>query len=227
MSCLKKVIDSMETECSKSFTNVALWRDGMVTQFRSWFIFQVLAETMFLNKSLFYFYNGRHHGKGPMDGKGRTIKNVIFWKSCQARLWSTPKELSDVAMKFVLSIIIVYLSQLDKIVEPESIHQAPFIPKTLSIHKFIRPINEREDCSIEFFKMWWTSKLVMLLVVNVQGMVYRRWKWMIAISHLWTMVLQNRFLRLNSIFHLVRDRNNIFFISLISNFSSLFFIYKI
>ena len=228
MSCLKKVIDTMETECSKSFTNVALWSDGMGTQFRSRFIFQVLAGTMFLNKSLFYFYNGRHHGKGPMDGEGRTIKNVIFWKVVSGQIVvHTPKELSDVAMKFVLSIIIVYLSQLDEIVEPESIHQAPFMPKTLSIHKLIRPINYREDCSIEFFKMWQTSKLVMLLVVNVQGMVYRRWKWMIAISHLWTMVLQNRFLRLNSIFHLVRDGNNIFFISLIWNFSSLLFIYKI
>ena len=49
MSCLKKVIDTMKTECSKSFTNVVLWGESMGAQFRSSFIFQLLAETMFLN----------------------------------------------------------------------------------------------------------------------------------------------------------------------------------
>ena len=52
MSCLKKVFDTEEMECGKSFTSVALWSDGMGTQFRSRFIFQVLAGKMFLNKSL-------------------------------------------------------------------------------------------------------------------------------------------------------------------------------
>ena len=58
MSCLKKVIDTVETEYGKSFTNVVLWSDGMGTQFRSGFIFQLLAGTMFLDKSLCWFYNG-------------------------------------------------------------------------------------------------------------------------------------------------------------------------
>ena len=29
MSCLKKIIDTVETESGKSFTNVVLWSDGM------------------------------------------------------------------------------------------------------------------------------------------------------------------------------------------------------
>ena len=78
MSCLKKVIDTVETECGKSFTNVFLWNDGMGTQFRSRFVFQLLAGTMFLNKS--WFYNERHHSQVPVDDVGRTIKNVIFRK---------------------------------------------------------------------------------------------------------------------------------------------------
>ena len=41
-------------------------------------------------------------------------------------------------MKFVSSIITVYLPKSDEIVEPESIHQAPSIPETLLIHKFVR-----------------------------------------------------------------------------------------
>ena len=153
MSSLKKVIDTVATECGKSFTNVVLWSDGMGTQFRSRFIFQLLAGTMFLNKSLCWFYNERHHDKGPMDGVAKTIKNVIFRKVKSGQIVvHTPKEFSDAAMKFVPSIITVYLPRSNEIVEPESIHQTPSISETLSIHKFVRQINDRGDCSIEFLK---------------------------------------------------------------------------
>ena len=173
MSCLKKVIDTVETECGKSFTNVVLWSDGIDTQFRT--IFQLLARTVFLNKSLCWFYNEGHHGKVPMDDVGGTIKNVIFRKVKSAEIVvHTPKEFFDAAMKFVPSIFTMYLPRSDKIVEPESIHQAPSIPKTLSISKFVRQINDRGDCSKEFFKtgvdqeafhtQWY--KLVMLFVVT-------------------------------------------------------------
>ena len=56
-------------------------------------------------------------------------------------------------MKFVSSIITVYLPKSDEIIELESIHQAPSIPETLLIHKFFRQINYRGDCNIEFFKI--------------------------------------------------------------------------
>ena len=66
MSCLKKLIDTVEMECGKSFINVVLWSDGIGAQFWSRFIFQLLAGTIFLNKSLCWFYNERHHGKVSM-----------------------------------------------------------------------------------------------------------------------------------------------------------------
>ena len=46
----------------------------------------------------------------------------------------------------------MYLPRSDEIVEPESIHQTPSIPEALSIYKIARQINDRGDCSIEFFK---------------------------------------------------------------------------
>ena len=153
MSCLKKVIDTVETECGKSLTNFVLWSDGIGTQFRARFVFQLLAGKMFLNESLCWFYSEGHHGKVPMDDVGGTIKNVIFWKVKPGQVViHTPKEFSDAAMKFVPSIITVYLPKSDEIVEPESIHHAPSIPETLSIHKFVRQVNDRGDCNIEFFK---------------------------------------------------------------------------
>ena len=95
MSCLKKVIDTMDTECGKSFTNGVLWSDGTGAQFRSRFIFQLLAGTMLLNKLLCWFYNERHRGKGPMDGVGGTIKNVFFRKVKLGQfVVHTPKEFS-------------------------------------------------------------------------------------------------------------------------------------
>ena len=91
--------------------------------------------------------------KSSMDDIGETIKNVIFWKVKSGQIVvHTPNEFSDPAIKFVSSIITVYLPKSDEIVEPESIHQAPSIPETLLIHKFVWQINDRGDCSIEFFK---------------------------------------------------------------------------
>ena len=73
-----------------------------------------------------------------MDDVGGIITNIIFRKVNSGQIVAhTPKEFSDAAMKLVLSIIIVYLPKSDEIFEPESIHQAPSIPETLSIHKFV------------------------------------------------------------------------------------------
>ena len=119
MSYLKKVIDTAEPECGKSFTNVVLSSDGMEIQSRSRSIFQLLARTMFFSKSLCWFYNEGHHGKVPMDDVGETIKNVIFQKVKSGQVVvHTPKEFSDAAMKFVSSVITVYLPKSDEIVEP-------------------------------------------------------------------------------------------------------------
>ena len=166
----------METECSKPFTKTILWSDGSDAQFRSRFIFQLVAGTLFLNKSLCWYYNERHHGKGPMDGVGGTIKNVIFRKVKLGQIVvHTPKEFSDAALKFVPSIITVFLPRSDEIVEPETIHQSHSIPVTFSIHKFHRKINGRGDCSIEFsrrpqtrssFTPSGTTKLVLLFMVT-------------------------------------------------------------
>ena len=74
-----------------------------------------------------------------MDDVGRTITNAILRKVKSDQIVvHTLKEFSDAVMKFGASIITVYLPKSDEIVEPESIHQAPFIPEAHSIHKFVR-----------------------------------------------------------------------------------------
>ena len=186
----------------------------MGAQFRSRFVFQLSVGTMFLNRSLCWCYNERHHGKVPMDDVGRTIKNVIFQKvrSCQIVV-HTPKEFSDAAMKFLSSIITVYLPKSDEIVEPESIHQAPSIPKKLSIQKFVWQINDRGDCSTEFFKtavdqevFHTLSHLILFVVtrspIKARASVQRAGNSiMVTMPHLWTVVSRNMLIRLNLIFN--------------------------
>ena len=109
MSCLKKVIDTMETECSKSLTNIVLGSDGMGARFQSRFIFQLLAGSS-LNKSLCWFFNGRHLDKGSRNGAGQTTTNILFQKVKSGQIMVyMPKESSDAAITFVPSIITMYL----------------------------------------------------------------------------------------------------------------------
>ena len=111
----------------------------MDTQFLSRFIFQLLAGTMFLNKSFCWFYNEGHHGKILVDDAGQTIKNAIFRKVKSGLIVvDIPKAFSDAAMKFLASVITMYLPKLDEIVEPDSMHEAPSISEILLINKFVR-----------------------------------------------------------------------------------------
>ena len=89
------------------------------------------------------------HGVNPNYKKKKKKKNI---KKSGQIVVQTPKEFSDAAVKFVPSIITVYFPKSDEIVEPERIHQAPSIPETLSIQKFVRQINDKGDCSIELFQ---------------------------------------------------------------------------
>ena len=69
MSCLQEVVHEIESNHSKCYENLYVWSDGMGAQFRSRFVFQILAGAI-LPKSLMWLYKECHHGKGPMDGDG-------------------------------------------------------------------------------------------------------------------------------------------------------------
>ena len=80
MSSLKKVVEIVENSLGQTFCRLILWSDGMSAKFRSRFVFKLLAGTLFLEKEISWYYNERHHGKGPMDGVGGTLKNLVFRK---------------------------------------------------------------------------------------------------------------------------------------------------
>ena len=78
MSCLLKVVHEIESKHGKCYENLYVWSDGMGAQFRSRFVFQILAGTILPNKSFMWLYNERLHGKGPMNGVGGTVKMWYF-----------------------------------------------------------------------------------------------------------------------------------------------------
>ena len=154
MSCLQKVIGEIESKNNELYKNLYIWSDGMGAQFRSRFVFKLLAGTVLPKKSLKWFYNERYHGKGPMDGVGGTVKNVVFRKvkSGQIVIYS-PREFCVAVNLFVPSIHATYLPESENIVEPKDIEASKRIKKTLKVHKLERKCNQNGDFCINFLKL--------------------------------------------------------------------------
>ena len=74
LTCVDLVVKEVEKHIALS--KIILWSDGCASQFRSRFVFKLLAHYR-PDLEMSWFYNGAHHGKGPMDGIGGTVKNVV------------------------------------------------------------------------------------------------------------------------------------------------------
>ena len=128
MSCLQKVVHKMEHMHKKTYENVYVWSDGMELQFRSRYIFKLLASN------------------GTMDGIGEMVKNVILRKVKSGQLVvHFPLEFSEAVTKFVSSIHSVYLPENENIVKPEDISMVRKIDQTLKIHKLERKCSQNGD----------------------------------------------------------------------------------
>ena len=67
-----------------------------------------------------WYYNERHHGKGPMDGLGRTVKNIIFQqvksKTC---VINGAKDFAEYANKTINGISCLYLAENEIMTETQ------------------------------------------------------------------------------------------------------------
>ena len=153
-TCVNKVLTFMREKYDlPSGITLHVWSDGCSTQFRSRFVFRLLCD-MDRSTKLRWYYNERHHGKGPMDGVGGTLKNFVYCDvishKCCIR---NAEEFSNYANKVVNGITSIYLSEGERLTEPEDIGNSPKILETLSIHKLVRGFNENAVCFIKFFKL--------------------------------------------------------------------------
>ena len=86
-----------------------------------------------------WHYNEAHHGKGPMDGIGGTIKNVVYRRVMAGDLViNTPEEFVTKADELSHGIKCLYLPSNEIPNEPSDIADAPGIAGTLKIHKLVR-----------------------------------------------------------------------------------------
>ena len=78
--CLKVIIFYLflvsTSLCFQLSCVLYIWSDGCASQFRSRF-FSALMTHFNPDYTIQWYYNERHHGKGPMDGVGGTVKNTV------------------------------------------------------------------------------------------------------------------------------------------------------
>ena len=150
-TCINKVLAFMREKYDlPSGITLHVWRDGCSAQFRSRFVFPLLYD-MDRSIKLQWYYNERHHGKGPMDGVGGTLKNLVYRDVMPSKCYiSNAEEFSNYANKVVNGITSIYLPEGAQLTEPEDIDDSPKIQEILSIHKLVRGFNENAVCFIKF-----------------------------------------------------------------------------
>ena len=153
-SCINTIVKHMEEKLHpEKVKKVYIWSDGCASQFRSKFVFMLMT---YFDQAhdIEWHYNESHHGKGPMDGVGGTVKNVVFRnvKSGKAVI-NSPEEFANYAAELMPSISSLYLPMEQILEEPDNVVTAPAIPGTLKVHKVVRKFNENGVCFLEFFQL--------------------------------------------------------------------------
>ena len=102
--------------------------------------------------NLRWYYNERHHGKGPTDGVGGSIKNRVYRYAMSYKcVIKSAKEFPNYANKVVKGITSLYLPEDDLLTEVDDIEEALKKPEMLSIHMLVRNFKEDSICFIQFF----------------------------------------------------------------------------
>ena len=138
LTCIDFVIREVEKHIT--LTKVILWSDGCAAQFRSRFVFKLIS-TYHLDLQISWHYNEAHHGKGPMDGIGGTLKNVVFRQVMSGKIIiNSAEEFCKAANQFCPSITTLFQKANIIPSEPDDIEKAPIIPATLKIHMLKRSV---------------------------------------------------------------------------------------
>ena len=121
------------------------------TQFRPYYVLSLISYyDRTLNMS--GFYNERHHGKGPIDGAGGAVKNVVFRDATSEKCTiNLPKEFTEYADKRGESITTLYFPEWKLFEGPNEVAKAPKIPQTLQVHKVMRHMSINGISYLEFF----------------------------------------------------------------------------
>ena len=125
-----------------------LWSDGCASHFRSRFVF-ILQSYQVVR-----YYNDRHRGKGPMDGIGDCVKNVVFRAVLSEKaVIHSPGDFAHSADSKIKGVSVVFMPKSDTKEEPDFIRETPYIESmcTLKIH-LVKSFNTKAGfCYLQFF----------------------------------------------------------------------------
>ena len=150
LTCFNKVVEHMLEKIDVPVDKVHSWSDGITTQFRSRFVFMLLLQ-LDETKNLKWHYMEPHHGNGPMDCVGGTIKNQVYKEVPSGRLVIDIPQEFEMAAQTLVPAITIYLLESEMFQEPNEIENAPAIAETLQIHKVARKFNSQGVACIEFY----------------------------------------------------------------------------
>ena len=152
MSCINAVFNHVQGKSLIQFKRLKIWTDGCSAQFRSRFVCFFIAH-FHPELEIEWNYNEAHHGKGPMDGVGGTIKNCVFKEVKSGRLTiESPEEFAHAADR-LCNVDCLYLPEDDYLDEPEGIEMSPEINGIMKIHRFTRNFNFQNVAYLEFFEL--------------------------------------------------------------------------
>ena len=98
-------------------------------------------------------YNEAHHGKGPMDGIGGTLKNTVFKEVKSGRLSVDSPEAFAMAADKLCKIDSLYLPMEDYLEEPCGIEDAPEIKGIMKVHRIVRKCNHQGVWYLDFYEL--------------------------------------------------------------------------
>ena len=129
-----------------------IWSDGCSVQFRSRLTFVSLTH-LHPDKDVEWNYSKDHHGKGPMSGIDRTIKNKVFQEVKSGRIVvDSPKDFAMHVSCLIQSIPTLYLPKNDIFEKPAGVKNAPYIKGTIDVHKVKRKRNYQGVIFLEFYR---------------------------------------------------------------------------
>ena len=154
MSCWRKVLSYVRGKYRLEESLILRFRiDGCSGQFRSRFVFFLLSQFE-LELTIFWYYNERHHGKGPMDDVGGTIKHQVFRDAKWGKVPITNAEHFAAHTDAILNGIKSLYMPMDEVLEePKDIEKSsPRIDGALEVHNSARYFSTDGLCKLEFFK---------------------------------------------------------------------------
>ena len=150
ISCVNKVISHSITKVHQEITKVYIVSDGCSAQFRSRYVFYLLT-CIHQQLHIEWHYNEAHHGKGPMDGIGGAVKNLVYRRVLSGDVViNYPKEFADFANE-ISNVDSLFLPNEEVLEEPQEVQNATAIPTTTKIHKVVRGMNKQNTFCNKFY----------------------------------------------------------------------------